>query len=466
MCKESRLSGKNGTGGILQLSKGYRSEIAEYSSSKMVDKASSSTNGDGLDVKAIRDFQKEVDKKIEYEEIRDETPDDEPTPEIAMYPSKCPQCKSIKIVKGKEVPKHTTSIYPCLNFENMKFNDIYLTRTEYENIVGLERIQKSKDTERKAPNRYHYSVRVKYVDDKEKWNADKEIAEKKAQTTKDLISWYEYIKNRINNSSKKHERKIKIKKISNGNSSKSLKRKKSEAHSSLPKMWYEYSLKEYHHRTKETEKMAIEYDEDNNIIATCDTVQTTISVDIEKLAKEEVWTLGNDVMEVKCLMSTSNNPSGTVKIPLPTPLFGPRRLCYLPDNFYDDLNNKNDKKNIPYRKELVKINEQLKELRTELDYWNNQILDANDNMTEYVCKKCKISLEKNCLDCRDEYIEIHGEEKLYLDGLDKNEREFVPLLKIYPYFPINKSSPDDPKGIPVCNECVTKFGKEEIENCL
>ena len=63
MCKESRLSGKNGTGGILQLSKGYRSEIAEYSSSKMVDKASSSTSGDGLDVKAIRDFQKEVDKK-------------------------------------------------------------------------------------------------------------------------------------------------------------------------------------------------------------------------------------------------------------------------------------------------------------------------------------------------------------------------------------------------------------------
>ncbi len=42
MCKESRLSGKNDTGGIFQLRKGYRLQVPEYSSSKMTNTVSSS----------------------------------------------------------------------------------------------------------------------------------------------------------------------------------------------------------------------------------------------------------------------------------------------------------------------------------------------------------------------------------------------------------------------------------------
>ena len=86
MCKESRLPGKNGTGGIFQLRKGYRLEVTEYSSSKMVDTTSSSSYGEVFNENAIKDKQKEIDKKIEQEENHDKNL----AKYTAMYPSKCP----------------------------------------------------------------------------------------------------------------------------------------------------------------------------------------------------------------------------------------------------------------------------------------------------------------------------------------------------------------------------------------
>ena len=465
MCKESRLSGKNGTGGIFQLRKGYRLQVTEYSSSKMANTMPSSSYGEVLNKIAIKNKQKEIDEKLEQDKNHDSTL----AMYTAMYPSKCPQCKSSIIVKGKEKAKFKIDIAPSINFEHKPpllsiSGQPYLTVKIWKKLLCINEV----NADDASPLRYDLPPRVKMSDNKEKYESDAKTAKKKK---KNILKEISVIKNTINELIEKGKPKNKKKSIHENTQKSLIINQEKEEHKFLDKLWYDFGFNNYHDRA-EIKKEGVFQDKalDRAIKSAKDACNVRLLLELQhkkdNLELEEIKnsTVDSDgpeklkeMMNVKCLAVTPGNPLGIEKIPKPIRI---RKLV----NDVSDI--KTSKKNVPYQKELDELNYQLRELRAELDYWKNQLDDAEQNMTEYVCKTCKMSLEKDCLACRDEYIALHGKAKLYDGGLDKNTREFDPLLKIYPSFPINKASPDDPKGIPVCNECVTKFGKEKIQKCL
>ena len=464
MCKESRLSGKNGTGGIFQLRKGYRLQATEYSSSKMANTMPSSSYGEVPNKIAIKNKQKEIDEKLEQDKNHDGTL----AMYTAMYPSKCPQCKSSIIVKGKEKAKFKIDVVPSINFEHQPpllsiSGQPYLTVKIWQKLLCVKEVN-ADDASRL---RYDQSPRVKMSDNKEKYESDAKTAKKKKENILKEIS---DIKNTMNKLIEKGKSKSKKKSIQENTQKSLIINQEKEEHKFLDKLWYDFGFNDYHKRAKIKKEevfqnkaldRAIKSAKDaSNVRLFLELQHKKDNLELEEIKNSTVKSivpLDSEIMNVKCLAVTPGNPLGIEKIPKPI------RIRKLVDDVSDI---KTNKKNVPYQKELDELNYQLRELRAELDYWKNQLDDAEQNMTEYVCNTCKMSLEKDCLACRDEYIALHGKAKLYDGGLDKNTREFDPLLKIYPSFPINKSSPDDPKGIPVCNECVTKFGKEKIQKCL
>tara|TARA_Y100000590_G_scaffold460717_1_gene620698 strand:+ start:2192 stop:3517 length:1326 start_codon:yes stop_codon:yes gene_type:complete len=441
------------------LRKGYRLQVPEYSSSKMTNTVSSSY-GEVPNKIAIENKQKEIDEKLEQDKNHDNTL----ALYTAMYPSKCPQCKSSIIVKGKEKAKFKVDIAPSINFEQSPLLSIsgqpYLTVKIWKKLLCINEV----NADDASPLRYDLPSRVKMSDNKGKYESDAKTAKKKK---KNILKEISNIKNTMNKLIEKGKPKNKKKSIQENTQKSLIINQEKEEHKFLDKLWYDFGFDNYHKRAKiKKEEVFQDNALDRAIKSTKDASNVRLflelqhkkdNVELEEIKNSTIDSDGPEMMNVKCLAVTPGNTLGIEKIPKPI------RIRKLVDDVSDI---KTSKKNVPYQNELDELNDRLSELRAELDYWKNQLDDAEQNMTEYVCNTCKMSLEKDCLACRDEYIALHGKAKLYDGGLDKNTREFDPLLKIYPSFPINKSSPDDPKGIPVCNECVTKFGKEKIQKCL
>ena len=95
MCKKVWVSDKNGTGGLVQLRKGYRSEVSEYSGSQMSNKNQTASKEEFLDKTAIKEKKKELEEIIQKEkfEYQKETGEDWKYGSSSMYSSECPQCK-------------------------------------------------------------------------------------------------------------------------------------------------------------------------------------------------------------------------------------------------------------------------------------------------------------------------------------------------------------------------------------
>ena len=143
MCKESWLSGKNDSGGLVQLSKGYRLEKTDDYGSKMVKEPSIQVQG--LDADAIKAKHMELKNRQRKEIV--ELGDQKMTLTL-MYTSQCPQCK-----------------------ENS--NKWYQGTGPY--AEGYEQ-------------KKHYVPRIKYNDDLSGIKNDIEIAQKERKKIKDKIN--------------------------------------------------------------------------------------------------------------------------------------------------------------------------------------------------------------------------------------------------------------------------------------
>lgn len=135
MCKESWLSGKNDSGGLVQLSKGYRLEDTDIFGSKMVDEVSSSYKVQVLDVDAIKAKHIELKNRSKKERVEDASNKMTPT---LMYTSECPQCKgnSNKTVIAKGLTEQNYYV-PRIKFSDdlsgIK-NDIEIAKKERKKI--------------------------------------------------------------------------------------------------------------------------------------------------------------------------------------------------------------------------------------------------------------------------------------------------------------------------------------------
>ena len=224
----------------------------------------------------------------------------------------------------------------------------------------------------------------------------------------------------------------------------------SEEHSKvLPEMWYErrwrksaerYALRHYEIPQMELDLLtaAVQNLEASSRKRILDAFQ---QLEQDQM-KNTIESYENEMMSV-----TTN--TGIEKIPQPTRM---RKTLYDDSMFpLESWWNKIIKQNGPYAKELETLTSELKVLRTKLEDWKIDLREHNFmpkspcwSKIEYKCEKCKVGINPECLNCKDEYNEL---EKIK----NENTRIVYPLLCV---------------DLPVCNACVTKWGKEAIQQCL
>tara|TARA_Y100000748_G_C15336292_1_gene426091 strand:- start:15 stop:776 length:762 start_codon:yes stop_codon:yes gene_type:complete len=229
---------------------------------------------------------------------------------------------------------------------------------------------------------------------------------------------------------------------------------KHEEHSCLPKMWYEknWDKSDKKQKIKVREK---EIDDEGNLIVV-DAI-TELAEGVEERHKNTIWSKENDTISLKLPYGAKTGADSTIQIPRPTRL---RKTVYDDSKFpLESLWKKIIAQNDQYAKELATLTSQLKTLRILLEEKELDIIDAKNNKTKYVCNECKnqslpitkrkkwdipIDIDPNCSNCKDEYNKL---KKLIIE----NTKLVYPLLSI---------------KLPVCNTCVTKWGKEAILKCL
>jgi len=393
------VSNKNGAGGLVQLRKSYRSGVVEYSCSQMADKNQVSSKEESLDAIAIKEKQTELIQTCEKERDEHDEKYEKDIGVTQMYPSECPQCKG---ASNKTV---IALGYPSTPYPHERILTEKHTTVEIDGIKSVN----------------------------EKISKVRKLIKEKRDEIDELMKKYE---------------------MPNKNSSKILIINQNyEKHSHIPEMWYERRWR------KSAERYALRHLLIDNEIPQMELDLLTAAVqNLEPSSRKRILDafqqLEQDQMKNTIesyeneMMSVTTN-TGIEKIPQPTRM---RKTLYDDSMFpLESWWNKIIKQNGPYAKELETLTSELKVLRTKLEDWKIDLREHNFmpkspcwSKIEYKCEKCKVGINPECLNCKDEYNEL---EKIK----NENTRIVYPLLCV---------------DLPVCNACVTKWGKEAIQQCL
>ncbi len=348
MCKETWLSSENDSGGLVQLSKGYRLEKTDDYGSKMVKEPS--IQAQGLDADAIKAKHIELKNRQRKEIV--ELGDQRMTSTL-MYTSQCPQCKE-------------------------KSNKWYPGTGPY-----AEGYEQKKD----------YVPRIKYNDDLSGIKNDIEIAQKERKKIKDQINEKRAKLRKLIEKAEKEEESS-SQESSQNHSQISSNEGKIELYASTPKKSKSNDhLKVYFLQLKFHEIILKKG-------LTChDALKIRNSVEYKK-AKDD-WFSAIDAEEKQKTLENKIFDSEKTKTHDKT-----TRLQSISKKIQ-----KNSQSN-SYEKEIDVLKTQIAELRagvgssSGLEYWENQITELEQKKTSYVCENCKTGLEKNCDFCKIEHKKL------------------------------------------------------------